>query len=534
MFSRSRPVRALTTAALAGGIALAGAIHAPATAEGNNNTSRKLRQAVTLDGLTEHLQAFQRIADENGGNRFSGFPGYDESVDYAVEVLEGAGYDVEVQPFDYLAAFIQGPAQLQQTSPGDVTYVEDVDFTYMAQTDPGDVTAPVTAVDLMLGEGNTSSSGCEAADFAGFPSGNIALMQRGACSFEQKVENAADAGALGAIIFNQGDSTAPARNDLIGVTLGTTNDSGIPALFATYQRGVEWASTAGLELRMVTDTVREVVTTYNVLAESRKGDPENVVMAGAHLDSVAEGPGINDNGTGSAAILEIAEQMQKVNPRNKVRFALWGAEESGLVGARHYVSELSEDAVDDIALYLNFDMIGSPNYVRFVYDGDNSKFPVGPSAAAGPAGSGAIEALFHDYFAGEGLASAETAFSGRSDYGPFIEVGIPAGGLFTGAEGVKTEQEALVFGGDAGVAYDSCYHQACDDLGNIDPVGFHEMSDAAAHAILTYAMDVSSVTGAGSGNPVSPPGQHTTGTPSGDDTDSGGGLHDHDHAGATH
>jgi Zn-dependent M28 family amino/carboxypeptidase len=125
-----------------------------------------------------------------------------------------------------------------------------------------------------------------------------------------------------------------------------------------------------------------------VLAESRRGNPDNVVIVGAHLDSVFEGPGINDNGSGSAAVLAVAEQMSKVKPRNKVRFAWWGAEEFGLVGSDHYVANLSEEEREDIALYLNFDMIGSPNYVRFIYDGDGSAFGL-----AGPEGSAAIETL---------------------------------------------------------------------------------------------------------------------------------------------
>jgi Zn-dependent M28 family amino/carboxypeptidase len=132
-------------------------------------------------------------------------------------------------------------------------------------------------------------------------------------------------------------------------------------------------------------------------------------------------------------------------------------------------------------------MIGSPNYARFVYDGDNSAFPVGPNAAAGPPGSGEIERVFHDYFSGVNLPSGETPFSGRSDYGPFIAQGIPAGGLFTGAEGIKTAREAELFGGQPGVAYDVCYHLACDTVGNVNRDGIDEMADAAAHATLYFA-----------------------------------------------
>ena len=171
-----------------------------------------------------------------------------------------------------------------------------------------------------------------------------------------------------------------------------------------------------------------------------------MIVVGAHLDSVGVGPGINDNGSGSATILEIAEQMSKVKPRNKVRFIWFGAEESGLLGSEAYVASLSQQERTQIAAMLNFDMVGSPNFVRFVYDGDLSNSPPLPGGA--PEGSAQIERLFLDYFASQGLITEPTAFDGRSDYGPFLEVGIPAGGLFTGAEGIKTAQQAAIFGGD--------------------------------------------------------------------------------------
>jgi Zn-dependent M28 family amino/carboxypeptidase len=184
-------------------------------------------------------------------------------------------------------------------------------------------------------------------------------------------------------------------------------------------------------------------------------------VVGAHLDSVLEGPGINDNGSGSSVILEIALQMSElgIEPTNQVRFAFWGAEESGLIGSTHYVNSLSKRQQKDIALYLNFDMVASPNYVRFVYDGDGSGFGI-----KGPTGSGRIEDIFTEFFQSERLASEPTAFDGRSDYQAFINAGIPAGGLFTGAEGVKSATQAATYGGVAGAAYDPCYHQACDSL----------------------------------------------------------------------
>ena len=459
-----------------------------------NDTIKKLLACVKLKGVRDHQAALQAIADANGGTRASGTSGYDASADYAVNVFESAGYDVTVQEFEFLKSVELGPSDLQQLSPSTVTYIEGTDFQTFSQTDAGDVSAAVTAVDLQLGLGNASTSGCEPADFAGFPAGNIALMQRGFCSFEAKVENAAAAGATGAIIFNQGNT--PERTGLINGTLGETNESGIPAMDATYALGAEWAATPGLVMRLHANVFRGELTTSNVLAESRSGNAGNVVMVGAHLDSVDEGPGINDNGSGTAAILETAQQMAKVKPRNKVRFALWGAEESGLVGSDNYVFGLSDEERAKIALYLNFDMIGSPNYVRFVYDGDGSAFGL-----AGPPGSAPIENYFTNFYASRGLASEETQISFRSDYAAFFDSGIPFGGLFTGAEGVKTPEQAAIYGGVAGEQYDPCYHQACDTFDNNSNEVLDLNSDAVAASTLKFAMSTRSVNGVkGKGN----------------------------------
>jgi len=212
------------------------------------------------------------------------------------------------------------------------------------------------------------------------------------------------------------------------------------------------------------------------------------VVVGAHLDSVIEGPGINDNGSGTSTILEIAEEMSELGytKKNKlqrqVRFAFWGAEENGLLGSEYYVENLTANQLSKIYANLNFDMLGSPNYVRFVYDGDGSD-----SDPAGPPGSGQIESIFTEYFESQGLESEPTEFSGRSDYGPFIAVGIPAGGLFSGAEGIKTPEQAAIYGGTAGEPYDPCYHEACDDITNLSTRALFELGDAAAHATLTLA-----------------------------------------------
>ena len=439
-----------------------------------NNNVDKLTECVTLDGVRKHQAALQEIADANNGIRTSGTPGYDKSVDYAADVFRSAGYIVTVQPFQFQTFIVLSPAVLEQVAPPPAGPVANSILSYSGS---GDVTAPVTALAA------DPTPGCEAADFAGFPAGHIALISRGACSFAIKATNAYDAGASGVIISNNIPGTL---NGTLGN--GFTLDIGVTSV--TQDVGQQLAATAGLVMRLKTGTFRGLATSYNVLAESRDGDPSNVVMVGAHLDSVNAGPGINDNGSGSAAILETAVQMHKVKPRNKVRFALWGAEESGLVGSTYYVNNLSLPDREKIALYLNFDMIGSPNHVFFIYDGDDSD---GVGAGPGPKGSAAIEQLFESYYSKVGLPFKGTDFSGRSDYGPFIAVGIPSGGLFTGAEGIKTADEAALWGGTAGQPYDPCYHLACDTFANVNLQALDANADAVAYATLWFSMNTAPV-----------------------------------------
>jgi Zn-dependent M28 family amino/carboxypeptidase len=474
--ARAVAIAALAVAAvLPAGEALAAPSQAGCDARANN-TYPKILECVRLGEVREHQAALQEIADENDGNRFSGFSGYDASVDYVVETLEAAGYDPEVQ----------------QIAPEAITYVEGEDFEPVTQTDPGDVTADVTPVDLDLGLGNTSTSGCEESDFAGFPAGNIALLQRGTCTFELKAENAAAAGAAGIVIFNQGDTAAEGRNNIPAVTLTANNTSGIPVIGTTYALGETLAGTPGLRMRVFANTLRQVLPTFNVLAEKTGANDDNVVMAGAHLDSVLAGPGINDNGSGSAAILEAAEQLAHVDTRNTLRFAWWGAEESGLVGSTNYVNGLSQAEKDRIALYLNFDMVGSPNYVFMTQDADQSSFT---APVAVPDGSIEIEDLFESFYTLRGEPYDDAAFDGRSDYQAFIVNDIPAGGLFTGAEVRKTAEQQAIWGGTVGAQFDPCYHEACDTFANNNDHALHVNADAIAFSILTYAYSTESVNG---------------------------------------
>jgi Zn-dependent M28 family amino/carboxypeptidase len=219
-------------------------------------------------------------------------------------------------------------------------------------------------------------------------------------------------------------------------------------------------------------------------------------MLGAHLDSVQSGPGINDNGSGSATILEVAVQLSKANKlNNEVRFAWWGAEELGLLGSTHYVEDLAANnpaGLGKIATYLNFDMVGSPNYIIGVYDADQSTYPAPVEV---PGGSVETEAVLTDYFDGIGQPWVDTAFSGRSDYQAFINHGVPASGLFTGGDGTKTPEEVEMFGGTAGITYDPNYHTPRDDLSNVNVTAIDIMSDAIAHATITLAQNTSAING---------------------------------------
>ncbi len=483
-------VAVLTALAVAAPIASAG----PKSCDDRvNNTVKKLLECVTVEGVREHQAAFQAAADDNGGVRTSGTPGYDASADYVVERMTAAGYDVEVIPFDFDFFQVIGTSTFEQATPTATSYVDGTDFDVMTFSGSGATgTVDFVPVDLSLGDPSLSTSGCEAGDFPGAVAGNIALMQRGACFFSTKVANAEAAGAVGAVVFNQG---TPGRTGLFFGTLGGPG-FGIPAVSTTFAIGTDLAS--GATGSIDATTVSEVRTTVNVIAESTHGNPDNVVMAGGHLDSVPEGPGVQDNGSGSGVLIEIAEQMAKVKPVNKVRFAWWGAEEGGLNGSIDYVVNLSDEELEDIALYFNLDMVGSPNFVRFVYDGDNS---AGGNTISVPAESAVIEQLVLDYFDSQGLATEPTTIGQRSDHFAFCVSGIPCGGLFTGAEGIKTPEQVAIYGGTAGEQYDPCYHLACDTFDNISLTALDQMSDAAAFTILTFAMNTETVNGVpGKGN----------------------------------
>ncbi|MGH3330419.1 MAG: M28 family peptidase [Nocardioidaceae bacterium] len=489
-------VSLVATAALA-----ASSLAGPATARSDAPTQAV--DEMQVENVLSHLDQLQAIATRNGGSRHASSDGYQESVDYVAARLRTAGYRVTIQdfPFVYTEELRESLSVNGSALPVDV-------MTYSGATPVGGVTAPLAAADA-----GDATPGCEASDFGTSFAGKVALVKRGACPFATKAQNAEAAGAVAAIVYNN-DEANP--DDLVNGTLGSPDATSLPTggTSLTVGRSLVDQLAGGAELLATIDLeeLREERTTSNVIAESRTGYRDNVVMAGAHLDSVNAGPGINDNGSGSAALLETALTLADTKPTNQLRFAWWGAEEFGLLGSEHYVGTLSASQRRKVALYLNFDMIGSPNGVVSIYDGDDSD---GIGAGPGPEGSAQVEDVLERFFDERGLAHIGSDFTGRSDYGPFLEYDIPAGGLATGSDGHKTAEQVHLFGGVEGPIFDPCYHQACDSMtpvgdgadaalyeeldrqfemhGNVNVGYLAQMADAMAYAMATFSEDTSSL-----------------------------------------
>ncbi|MEO3752743.1 M28 family peptidase [Streptomyces sp. B6B3] len=471
----------------------------PAAADGTAGEwlADLLVEATTAEGVLRHLAEFQRIADASDGTRAAGTPGHERSARYAGELLDAAGYDVDYQrlPFRYVETLTERLTRLDAPAddpedPEDPEAPEDPED----PEDPGDIpvdamtytpNTPVGGLEAALAA--VPDTGCAAADYAsGDHAGRIALVARGDCTFAEKQALAAEAGALAVLVHNN------VPGPLAG-TLSDPDNAVIPTGGITQADGealaAELAAGEEVTVRIELEQLSEERTTVNVIAETPGGDPSRVVMAGAHLDSVIDGPGINDNASGAAGILNAALLFAALAPADHphtVRFALWSAEEFGLLGSEHYVERLTPTERQDIALYLNFDMIGSPNPGFFVYDGEEEA-EGGAADQAAPPGSAAISRDLADFLRSRGVAPGTTEFNGRSDYAPFLDAGIPVGGTFSGAEDVKTETEVGLWGGTADAPYDECYHQSCDDLTNVGAAVLETHAQAIAHAVGAYA-----------------------------------------------
>jgi Zn-dependent M28 family amino/carboxypeptidase len=497
---------------------LAPASASAATAECNaraNDTPAKLIECVQQDDLWNHMKAFQAIADANPSpadghpSRNSGEPGYKASADYVAQRMKDAGYDVTIQTYKFDYAAFTGTPMWSETSPTarSFTVVDD----WNAGTSNGTATAkelqPAGGIILPPTETSSSTSGCTSADFNGFTAGHIALIQRGGCNFGVKVLNAKAAGATGVVIFNEGN---PGRTAVLSGSLLDANDQpfvpDIPVAFTSFDIGQSLYNeyqagtppVLSLDIHVI---VKPNADDYNVIAESKGGDPNHVLVVDAHLDAIF-GAGMLDNASGSATILDIAEQMKNVTPRNKLRFIWFGGEELGLLGSQFYVDHLSKPELNKIGYDLDADVTATPNYLIGVLDPAGpdlfsrtvtNTFPNRVYKASTVARDQAVAYLDsigqdHEFLSPEG-----------TDAISFNNVGIPASGVLTGQDCCKTQDEVDKFGGYLGnyegnvPSFDGgCVDNPfrwCDNLANNDPEVLTFMSKTFANMVANMAFD---------------------------------------------
>ena len=467
---------ALVVALVLGGCSRTSVLSQPITAApAATDFAGALRQRVTTDAMMAHLSKLQDIANANNGTRAVGTPGYEASVDYVVDALRNKGFDVQTPEFQ-TRIFKADPALL--TVDGSTVGARALE--YSIATAPQGVSGPLVAAPA------EDTPGCTASDYDGLPvTGAIVLVDRGSCQFADKEAAAAGRGAVAMIVADNVDEKE------MGGTLGEDTDVKIPVVSVTKADGARLRAQPGPTTLKLNASV-QTINARNIIAQTKTGSTSDVVLVGGHLDSVPAGPGINDNGSGVAAVLETALQMgSSPAVHNAVRFGFWGAEEVGLVGSRKYVESLNVDALKDIALYLNFDMLGSPNPGYFTYDGNQS---APPDAEKGtprvPEGSAGIERSLVAYLKAAGKTAEDTSFDGRSDYDGFTLAGIPSGGLFSGAEDEKSAEQAQLWGGTADEPFDPNYHQKTDTLDQVDRTALGIHGGGVAYVVGSYAQDL--------------------------------------------
>jgi Peptidase family M28/PA domain len=441
--------------------------------------ARDVAGKVTADGMYTHLRKLQEIADANRGNRAEGTPGYDATVDYVVKVLTDKGFDVQTPEFDRLDRIEGGNPTL--TVSGRAFHADQAS---LLMTTPR---GGLNAITLRP----RKAPGCSPADYGtASVKGAIAVVDDTGCSVGVKHNTAVAKGAVGLLVVSapgSGGSPAglftPGYYQQLTVPVGVIGKDADAALRRT-----------NAPVRLVLDSKPVMAKTRNVVAQTKTGDTKNVVLAGARLDSTARSPGINDDGSGVAALLETASALGAQSQiANAVRFVFWG---SGEQGATKYARGLARDQLDAVALYLGVDAIASPNAGYFTYDGDQSGQPnpeIPPQTV--PAGSAGVERTLAGFLNLGGMRPADMPLSKTADYAPFMAAGVPIGGLTTGWSQRKTEVQARLWGGRAGVPFDPNYQTARDTIDNIDRKALSLMGQAAAFAVGTYAQSSDGVNG---------------------------------------
>jgi hypothetical protein len=438
------------------------------------DTARELSGKVTVDGIFARLQKLADLATANGNSRADGTPGYDATVDYVAGVLRDKGFDVETPEFDRVA--MSSPGKPTLVAAGRSFLVDQASL--LMTTPPGGI----SAVTLRP----SRPAGCAVGDYGAVNvTGTIAVVDDTGCSVVDKQKAAVAKGAVGLLVVSDpGEAGSPKGLFTPGYYQQLTSPVAVidDAADAQLRR-----TTAPVKL--VLDAKSTVVKSRNVLAQTKTGDPHNVVVAGAHLDSATGSPGLNDDGSGLAAVLETAAQLgSSPSVTNAVRFAFWGAQQAGLQGSAKYVAGLGGAGLDDVALYLDFDSLGSTNAGYFTLDGDQSGQP-NPDvpAARVPIGSAGVERTLAGYLNLAGVRPADMPLGLASDYSAFLRAGIPVGGITTGTSGRKTATQARLWGGRAGVPFDPNYLGPGDTIANVDRGALAVTGPAVAFAVGTYA-----------------------------------------------
>ncbi|KAG9232150.1 hypothetical protein BJ875DRAFT_467678 [Amylocarpus encephaloides] len=432
--------------------------------------SEKLQAHIHADNLLKRAKELYKIAqlgveEYHHPTRVIGSNGHRGTLDYLYSTLSEYSdyYDISNQTFDAIVGNVFGSRLIFGSS--------QMSAAPMSLTPPTPGKEPVYGPLVLV-----DNEGCDPSDYPKNTTGSVSLIRRGICSFGAKSEAAGRAGAIAAVVYNNypgslsGTLESPSKYHV--ATFGLSNEDAQPYI-KDLQAGKIIPSYAWID-----SIVRKTGTT-NIIAQTKGGDQDNCVMAGGHSDSVSEGPGINDDGTGSLTLLEIATHLPKYSVENCVRLAWWAGEEEGLLGSDYYVSQLSPEENMKIRLFMDYDMMASPNYAYQVYDARNER---------NPNGSQELRDLYTDFYTAHGLNYTYIPFDGRSDYDAFIKHGIPGGGIATGAEGIKTRAEVAMFGGTAGQWYDPCYHQLCDDVSNCNLTAWELNTKLVAHSIATYAL----------------------------------------------
>lgn len=423
---------------------------------------------IAPEAVTRHLEALARIASSNGGIRTSGTPGYDASAEYVAGELRSIGWLVETPEFR-LPTFRELPGATLQVA-GGPTFTAGDDLHAMIYSADGEVTAEVATVGFADSAGGRGDQGCDADDWDEFPAGAIALTPPGPCLRRDTVEHAQGAGAVALVVPNEDWEPGEARRP----TLLFPDGIEIPVISAIGEVGeaLEDAADDGTQVRISVDTEIGTATVRNVVAQHGGDGP--VVMLGAHLDSVLDGPGLNDNGSGVAAVLEIAHLLADAGHPGTIRVAFWAGEEFGLHGSRAYAT--TGGNLGDVVAYLNLDMLGSVNGVPMVYRNSGS-----------PPGSQAISDFLIAWLRAAGVPAEPEDLGTGSDHYFFVEAGIPIGGIFSGATEEVSEDQAAATGGSAGEPMDPCYHLSCDTVGNVDAQRVAIYAQAAAAAAMLLA-----------------------------------------------